>query len=197
MTRTLALVLLGLGTGLAGCGSGGAEPGGAESTVAAKATATAKPKTGPDSDDPVTVKGTVGDALILNGSGLNDDPNDHRKTRVKVTLKGVRGPLSGFDVPKGRALIGVELEFENLGRLRYDEAQPQGQLTVAGGETGKQTSLIPLSGRNPCDNKSLKLRTGQARVTCIAFEVPKGEKPQAFEYVTDVGYGDTGLWRLR
>src|SRR3954470_3109067 len=135
MTRTLALVLLGIGTGLAGCGSGGPDPVAPESTVAVKATATAKPKTGPASEDPVTVKGTAGDALILNGSGLNDDPGDHRKTRVKVTLKGVSGPLGGFDVPKGRELIGVELEFQNLGRLRYDEAQPQGQLTVAGGET--------------------------------------------------------------
>jgi hypothetical protein len=202
--RTLsiaALALLGIGTGLAGCGSGGPDPVPtgtpvAEATVAAKATLTPTAKAAADAKDPVTVKGAVGTPLILRGSGLNDDPNDHRKTRVKVTVLGVRGPFAGFEEPKGRQLIGVDVEFENLGRLRYDEAQPQGQLTVAGGETGKQTSLIPLGGKNPCDNKSLKLRTGQAKRTCIAFDVPAADKPRVFEYVADLGYGDTGLWKL-
>ena len=202
MTRGLAvaaLALLGIGTGLAGCGSapdpvptGTPVP---ESTVAAKATVA--PKSGAASKDPVTVKGRVGTPLILRGAGLNDDPEDHRKTRVKVTLLAVRGPFSGFDVPQGRELIGVDLEFENLGKLRYDDALPGGQLTVAGGESGKQTSLIPFGGRNPCDDKSLKLRTGQSKRTCIAFEVPKRNKPQVLQYVADNGYGDTALWKLR
>src|SRR5438874_178563 len=82
----------------------------------------------------------------------------HRQTRIRVTVKAVRGPFGGFQVPAGRKLIGVDLTYENLGRLRYDDAQPHGQLTVSGGESGKQTSLIPIGGRNPCENPSLKLR---------------------------------------
>ena len=30
--------------------------------------------------------------------------------------------------------------------------------------------------------------------TCIAFEVPKSGKLEAFQYITDSGFGDTGLW---
>jgi hypothetical protein len=114
-----------------------------------------------------------------------------------VTLKGMRGPFTGFDVPAGRELIGVELHFRNVGTLRYDDAQPHGQLTVEGGESGQQTSLIPVGGSNPCVDPSLKLKTGQSKDACLAFEVPKSEKPMAFEYVSDAGYGDTGLWSLR
>jgi hypothetical protein len=146
--------------------------------------------------DAITVKGARGDTLVLDGSGLHDDVNDHRKTRIRITLQRLRGPIEGFDVPAGRELIGVVLRFENAGRLRYDDAQPQGQLTVRGGESGKQTSLIPIGGRNPCDDPSLKLTTGQSRTACLAFEIPRAGKPMAFEYVADDGYGDTGLWSL-
>jgi hypothetical protein len=31
----------------------------------------------------------------------------------------------------------------------------------------------------------------------MAFEVPKANKPQTFQYVADLGYGDRGLRRLR
>jgi hypothetical protein len=208
MTRTLTLLaLLATGAALTACGSG-EKPSRASATsspIPESTEAPSKPaKKGPksvDTDgdgiaDPVTVKGRVGDALILNGAGLNDDPADHRKTRVKVALQGVRGPFPGFDVAKGRELIGVELRFTNLGRLRYDDAQPHAQLTVAGGESGKQTNLIPLGGKNPCVNPSLKLRKGQSKTACLAFDVPKADKPRALEFVSDDGYGDTGLWRL-
>jgi hypothetical protein len=207
-----ALSLAALAVVAAGCGSSDSEyskPIGAK--AAAKATATASPaKTGktkkaaarPDSDgngipDVMTIKGAVGDTLALEGSGLNDDVNDHRKTKIRVTLKALKGPFTGFDIPAGRKLVGVELRFTNTGKLRYDDALPQGQLTLKGGETGKQTGLIPLSGKNPCDNPSLKLKTGQSKSVCIAFEIPKKGKAQAFQYVTDHGYGDTGLWKLR
>jgi hypothetical protein len=109
----------------------------------------------------------------------------------------VRGPFKDASIPAGQQLIGVELRFQNVGRLRYEDAQPHGQLTLAGGESGKQLLLIPLGGANPCHTPSVKLKTGQSKTACLAFQVPKAEKPQAFEYVTDDGYGDTGLWSLR
>jgi hypothetical protein len=175
--------------------------------AAATATATATPaKTAAeprrkDSDgngieDVLTLKGSVGDTLALEGSGLNDDVNDHRKTKIRVTLKAMKGPFTGFQIPSNRKLIGVVLRFTNTGKLRYDDALPQGQLTLKGGESGKQTNLIPVGGPNPCVNPSLKLKTGQAKNVCIAFEVPKRARAEAFEYVTDSGYGDTGLWTL-
>jgi len=202
---TAALSLAALALVAAGCGSSGTPE-----KVAAKAPATATPTAKPakkatgrkDSDgngipDVMTIKGAVGDTLALEGSGLNDDVNDHTKTKIRVTLQAMRGPFKGYDIPAGRKLVGIQLRFKNTGKLRYDDALPQGELTIKGGETGKQTGLIPLSGKNPCENPSLKLKKGQSKDVCIAFEVPKKGKPQAFQYVTDHGYGDTGLWKLR
>ena len=155
----------------------------------------------PDSDkngipDAITVKGSVGDTLALQGSGLSGS-NDHTKSRIRVTLKGIKGPFKGFDVPAGRQVIGVELKFVNVGRLRYDNPLPHGDLTVAGGENAKQTNLIAIGAKSPCDNPSVKLEKGQSKSVCIAFEVPKADKPQSFQYVADSGFGDTGLWSLR
>jgi hypothetical protein len=202
----LLLALLGLAVAVAACGGSSRPQPAAASSPRPTATATAadvvKGEGRRDSDgdgiaDAITVKGKRGDTLVLDGSGLNDDVNDHRKTRIRVTLQRLRGPIGGFDVPAGRELIGVVVRFENAGRLRYEDAQPQGQLTLRGGESGKQTSLIPIGGSNPCDDPSLELAAGQARTACLAFEVPRSGKPMAFEYVADDGYGDTGLWSLR
>ncbi len=208
MNMRLLPPLLGLAALLAACGSTTDKPAAATTTItAAKATATATAKTvkGPkrsdaDNDgipDPVTVKGKLGDKLALAGSGLNDkDLNDHTKTQIRITLQSMRGPFKGYDVAANRKLIGVVLKIANVGKLLYDDPRPDGTLTLAGGETGKQTSLIQLSGKNPCNDPSVKLKTGQSRSVCIAFEVPKTGKPQAFQYVSDAGYGDTGLWSL-
>jgi hypothetical protein len=209
LTR-IGLVAAFVALAVAGCGASEKTTTTTASTTAAKtakATATATPaKTAAashreDSDgngieDVLTLKGAVGDTLALEGSGLNDDVNDHTKTKIRVTLKAMKGPFKGFDIPANRKLIGVVLRFTNTGKLRYDDALPQGKLTLKGGESGKQTSLIPIGGPNPCVNPSLKLKTGQAKNVCIAFEVPKRARAQAFEYVTDSGYGDTGLWTL-
>jgi hypothetical protein len=195
---------------LAGCGGSGSDAHtaaaiGPAPTRAAAATTTATPTptatataaAADDSADPTTHKAKLGATLKLAGSGLHDDVNDHRKTLIKVTLKDQRGPFSGFQLPANRKLIGVDLHFVNIGKLRYDDALPSGTLTLSGGETGKPTQLIPGSGANPCPTPSLKLKTGQSKDVCVAFEVPKSAKPIAYQYVTDSGYGDTGLWKLK
>ena len=201
MPRTVkpAFAVLVLSAACAGCGGTSDDaPIGAKSTPVPESTpAKDKGAAARAGDDPITVKGKLGESLTLLGSGLNDNPDDHSKTKIKVRLKAVRGPFKGFQIPGNRELIGVELQFTNMGAKRYDDPQPDGTLTVAGGESGKQTNLIPLSGANPCDNKSLKLGKGQSQSTCIAFDIPKQEKPMALEYVSDSGYGDTALWSLR
>jgi hypothetical protein len=142
----------------------------------------------------VTLTGRIGDTLTLEGAGLNDD---HEKARIRVTLQGVKGPFQGFKLANDRKLIGVVLKVRNVGQLSYDDPLPGGKLTGASGESGKQTSLIPFGGSNPCDNPSLKLKRGQSKSVCIAFEVPKRDKPRTFEFGTDSGFGDTGLWKLK
>src|SRR4051794_15112835 len=135
---TAALSLAALALMAAGCGSSdtpekAAVKGAATDTPTAspaKAGKTKKAAKRPDSDgngipDVLTIKGAVGDTLALEGSGLNDDVNDHRKTKVRVTLKGLKGPFTGYDIPAGRKLVGVELRFTNTGKLRYDDALPQ------------------------------------------------------------------------
>jgi hypothetical protein len=204
-----SIAALGLAAVLAACGSSTEQD--TASTQAAKTTKETKETTGTlkkgtakreDADnngipDAITVKGKLGDTLALQGSGLNDGSSDHTKTRIRVTLKGVKGPFKGFDIPKGRQLIGVELHFVNVGTLLYDNPLPQGELTVASGENAKQTNLIAIGRKSPCDNPSVKLKAGQSKNVCIAFDVPKAEKPKSFQYVADHGFGDTGLWALR
>ena len=144
-------------------------------------------------DDVQTFRGKLGDSFVLVGQ---PGYKKHAKNAVKVTLLGVTGPFSGFNVGGGAKLIGLKVRFEGIGSERYDDAQPNGQLTVTGGETGKQTSLITGSGKNPCDNPSLKLRKGKSATSCLAFEIPKNAKPQVFQYGADSGYGDTAIWKF-
>ncbi len=206
MTKVVTIGTALLALLLAACG-GGSEgyseaPETAVAAHTAVPTATAAPaktaKSRPDADgdgipDAVTLKGRLGDTLTLEGAGLNDD---HTKSKIRVTLQGIKGPFQGFKVASNRQIIGVTLKVKNVGKLSYDDPLPSGQLTGASGESGKQTSLIPFGGSNPCDNPSLKLKTGQSKSVCIAFEVPRSDKPRTFEFGTDSGFGDTGLWKL-
>jgi hypothetical protein len=156
--------------------------------TSATATTPAQPR------DPITVKGARGDALTLVGQPSYQKPS---KVKVKVTLTRVTGPFSGFNLDAGHQLIGIELRIENVGEAVYDDPQPGGRLAVTGGESGKQTSLISGSNKNPCDNPSLKLKPGQSKTVCVAYDIPKNDKPATFEFGVDSGFGDTGLWRLR
>jgi hypothetical protein len=108
-----SIAALGLAAVLAGCGSSTEQAStDSASTRAAKTTkdtgelrkGTAKREDADNNGipDPITVKGKVGDTLALQGSGLNDGSSHHTKNRIRVTLKGVKGPFEGFDIPKGR-----------------------------------------------------------------------------------------------
>ena len=209
MTKVVTIGMwLALAATLAACGGSESYSEEPETAVATKPQATATPtqeaaaktaKSRPDADgdgvaDAVTLKGKLGDTLTLEGAGLNAN---HTKSKIRVTLQGMKGPFSGFKVASNRQLIGVALKVKNVGKLKYDDPLPSGQLTGASGESGKQTSLIPFGGTNPCDNPSLKLKRGQSSTVCIAFEVPKKDKPRTFEFGTDSGFGDTGLWKLK
>lgn len=168
----------------------------AASTTSADATTTTTAASGADANkrDPITVKGKKGDTLTLYGSGLSG--GSHVKAKLKVTVKAVRGPFSGFNLPAGRKLIGVDMRISNIGTTTYKDYQPGGTLIVSSGETGKQTNLISGSGKSPCDNPRTILKPGQSKDVCVAFDVPKASSPKSFEYVADVGYGDTGFWTL-
>ena len=219
--RAAALALLGLAGVFAGCGSssnGSADA--AKTTTTSASTPTTTTATAPQSTttsttsttasdrpdrdgdgipDKITVHGKVGDTLELEGSGLSDNPNDtrHEKTKMKVTVKRVRGPIKGFDLEAGRKLIGVDLHLVNTGKLKIDDPQPDGTVVMSDGESGKQTSLIPIGGKNPCDDPSVKLTTGKSKDVCIAFDVPEAGTPMTFQFTSDNGYGDTGIWSLK
>jgi hypothetical protein len=202
---TATLAALGLAAVLAGCGSGGGSSSSSPSSSSSSNSSSNAAKSvakRPDADgngipDAITVKGALGDTLALQGSGLHDNPNDHTKARLRVTLKALRGPFKHFNIPSGQKLVGVDLHFANVGKIVYKNALPQGRLTLSGGGTAKQTTLIPTGGRNPCDDKSLALQAGQAKDICIAFEIPKSSKPLSFQYASDYGYGDKAVWTLR
>jgi hypothetical protein len=116
------LAALGASAAVAACGSA-ADPKpaasptpspGASAAATAAATPGASHRRDSDGDgipDAITVKGRLGDTFALQGSGLHDNLSDHTKTKVRVTLEGMRGPFKGFDIPAGQELIGVELRF--------------------------------------------------------------------------------------
>ena len=163
--------------------------------AAASPNSTKRPDTdGDGSPDTQTFRGKIGDTFTLVGQPGYKKP---AKNAVKVTVLGVTGPFSGFDLGKGHKLIGIRIRFEGVGSKRYDDAQPSGQLTLKSGESGKPTSLITGSGKNPCDNPSLKLKRGDSVTECVAFDIPTNAKPRVFEYATDSGFGDTGVWKLQ
>ena len=220
MKLVTCLVVLTCASALtAGCGGGSKSsdappaasvqttPTAAETTAAATTTETTTTETAkaspdsttrPDKDgdgtpDVQTFRGKVGDAFTLVGQPTYKKPS---KEAVKVTVLGVTGPISGYDLGAGHKLIGIRVRFEGAGSKRYDDPQPDGQLTVTGGETGKQTELISGSGKNPCDNPSLKLKKGESKSECLAYDIPKNAKPRVFEYAASSGYGDTGVWKL-
>lgn len=217
---TWMLVLAGLTALVAGCGGGGdkksdATPAASSKTTTPTAatptaetptetTSTASGKASPDSTerpdtdgdgspDVATFRGKPGDSFTLVGQPGYKKPS---KEAVRVTVLGTTGPFKGFDVGAGNKLIGIKIRFEGAGTKLYDDPQPNGQLTVTGGETGKQTSLITGSGKNPCDNPSLKLTKGKSVTSCLAYSIPKSSKPQVFEYGASSGYGDTGIWKF-
>jgi hypothetical protein len=178
---------------LVGCG-GSDDP--ATTTTAAKQPAVdagdAKPAKLSDSKDPVTVKGALGDALTLRGSSTSPDG----QSLQRVVVKKIAGPYKGFDVAKGRELVGVELSITSLNAAPVVDPLPNGALTTDGGEQGKQTQLITVGGKNPCKNPSVKLAKGQTKDVCIAYEVPAGATLKTFQFETDAGYGDSGLWTV-
>src|SRR3954463_5299640 len=97
----------------AGCGSSDPEKpaaGGASKAATATPAATEaeiKDDDGDGIEDPVTVKGALGDTLELNGSGLgNKDSSDHTKSKVAVTLSKIKGPFKGYEIKSNRKLIG-------------------------------------------------------------------------------------------
>jgi hypothetical protein len=187
---------------LAGCGSSSSEDpatsGGGTSNAAEATPAEIKDDDGDGIEDPVTVKGALGDTLELNGSGLgNKDASDHTKTQVAVTLSKVKGPFKGYRIKSNRKLIGLQFKFKNTGELVYDNPLPNGKLKLVGGGSGKQTNLIQIDGsQDPCENPRLKLKPGKSKSVCIAFEVPKKGKLDTFSYTADSGYGDTAEWSL-
>jgi hypothetical protein len=217
--RTLASLVTigGLAALIGGCGGSSktttvtvAAPDATPTTTVTTPTTTVATPTTPDTtptistpsadskrQDPITVKGKTGDPLTLLGQYATSISGAVKpRVKVQVTLTKVVGPFGGYDLAKGHKLIGFELHVKNIGAKKFSDALPSGTLILVGGENGKQTNLITGSGKSPCDNPSLKLAQGEAKDVCVAFDVPKSAKLETFQFETDSGYGDTGLWRL-
>lgn len=143
--------------------------------------------------DLATHKGDLGDALTLLGQpGYKKQATE----KVKVTVRAVKGPFSGFNIAKNHKLIGLSVRFYNAGDKPFSDPLPNGKLTATGGASGKQTNLIAVGKPSPCKNPRVNLKPGQSKDVCIAFDIPKSAKPVSFEYKASSGYGDTGIWQL-
>jgi len=167
----------------------------AAETAKASPDSTGRPDTdGDGSPDPATFEGSLRDSFILVGQAGYKEP---AKEAVKMTVLRVIGPFKGFNVDKGNEIIGVKVRFEGVGDEPFDDPQPHAELTLASGAKGKQTSLIVVHGKDPCDNKRLKLKMGKKVSSCLAFEVKKNDEPTELKFVAASGYGDTGVWSLK
>lgn len=184
--RGAALAAAALAVAVAACGSAGSDSGPGTGAAAA----------GGSPGRAIEVSGRAGETLTLRASPPGSTSPGGRP-RLRVTVRGVRGPFSGFDAGAGREVVGVDLRVANAGTGRYEEPQLHGALVLAGGRSGRPTSLITGLRANPCVTPRLVLRHGQTRTLCVAFDVPAGARPRAFRYTADFGLGDTGIWRLR
>ena len=143
-----------------------------------------------------TIKGAKGEALTLQGSGLNPDVNDFTRTKVKVTLKRIKGPIKGFKISSKNKLMGVMLRFTNEGEQLYDDPLPNGTLKLAGGGTGKQAVADPARRYEPLQEPDREAQAGQVQERLHRVRDAEEGELESFEYITDAGYGDTGKWAL-
>jgi len=110
-------------------------------------------------------------------------------------VTGIVDPITGYDNPKSSRIVGIKMTVKNVGNVKYVDFQPSGDLTLVGGGAGKAESLIS-SGPEACKDPSLKLAPGASGQVCMAFQVPASAKLQSFQYTSDLGDGQSAVWKL-
>jgi hypothetical protein len=143
-------------------------------------------------------KGKIGETFVLIGSEFAHVPSGKStgpRDRISAQVTSIVDPITGYDIGKGNRLVGIRMTVRNVGKVKYVDFQPSGDLTLAGGGAGKAESLIS-SGPETCQDPSLKLKPGAGGQVCMAFEVPKRAKLQSFQYTSDIGDGQPGIWTL-
>src|SRR3954454_9507307 len=189
----------------AGCGGGGTKTRVETGTAPAPARTPATTATTPTTTTPAAATtpkqnrhGKVGDTFVLVGSkyshvakGKTSGPRD----KIAVRVTAIVDPITGYDVGKANRLVGVRKIIRNVGKVKYTDFQPSGDLTLKGGGAGKGESLIS-TGPETCKDPATKLAPGASGDVCMAFLVPKNAKLQSFQYTSDIGDGQSGLWKI-
>jgi len=134
---------------------------------------------------PLALASDIGRSHVLTGQSGE---------RVRVTLRGARDNVGGYDVGAGKRLYCVTVSVSNVGSKRFSDAPANdGVVVVRGG--GEEHASIATGGS--CDTLGLlKLTHGQHRTITLPFALRKGARPESFEFTTSSGYGQKGVWKL-
>ncbi len=101
------------------------------------------------------------------------------------------------NVPDGATLVGVEMNIENVGSVKFGDSPGNGAklLTTAGVPLNPD---FPLEGDCPADfSTSVDLKPGESASGCIAFQLRTGQEGGEFEWTPDSGYAeDSARWAL-
>lgn len=128
---------------------------------------------------------------------------DKQTTKLGVTVKRVRkGKISDFKDfnldAKQKATVPyyVEVEYENLGKLKLQRFLLDPSIEDADGEEYKPLNLIVLSGTfSKCPNPSKsKLRPGKSFTLCAPVLLPKGKTYERVRFQGDV-LEDPYFWK--
>lgn len=114
---------------------------------------------------------------------------------ISVTASLPIDPVSTgeFDhPPPGTRYLGIALAIKNDGVGRFEDALRNGvRLVIAGGATINADVIT----EGECAQGSVDVPAQDTRLACVAFPVPLGVVPRAFEYRPDSGYApETGEW---
>lgn len=178
--RLLAVLVLAF---VVGCGSDdgdgeSAGGGSAGSDPSAKESIAEEPTTQePESDEPpaqsALAEVAIGDTVPITGSGLS----------LKLTATELKDPLSGPQslAPSGNArLVGVEIEFQNVGQTAYQPNLFGGSATTT---DNRQIDSIPPRLAGECgEGLPSTVQPGEKLIGCIPFEVPEGAQIETFQY---------------
>lgn len=137
-----------------------------------------------------TRRATLGQPITLAGSSAE---------LIRVTPSNLRVVAPGeFDtVRDSHHLVAVDVKLRNVGKRDYRDSPSNGAALVTRAGRVYDPSLIFTP--PDCDTKGqLRIPRGASRVTCLAFEVPRGARLRAFEFALNSGYADmAGQWAIR
>jgi Domain of unknown function (DUF4352) len=121
-------------------------------------------------------------------------------TRLIVTVQRVIFPLrgSGMLLTPGDAAAGVEIAVRNVGNGVYDSSSESDvSLRTPSGEPADPG----FAAHGPCTTSEVDflktIQPGESRSGCVAFDVPRGERPNEVRFAPDGRRALARAWTVK